>query len=851
MSSPLDPMARLFSGGRSLLGRLGGALLLPAAERGPSFSELFPQIQFSRLKKSDILTIPLQLLWLVFLIVSSSLRLRELRSLLRAVSSRFATHGKGIRSRVVRAASAIESKELSQRVDVATDRISQVMTDFLGTGNARLKRLALFLILISIFLLSVTTPFDLTGQITLLGLMVAAAVYIRNAPSPVFGLVLAFMSMVVSSRYIWWRLTDTLNWDNPVDLIWGLLLVLAECYAYVILMMSFLQTAWPLRRPVMPMSGDPDTWPAVDVYVTTYNEPLDVVRLTVMAARELDWPADKLRVYLLDDGRREEFRAFASEVGVEYIARTDNRHAKAGNLNNALTKTKGEFVAQFDCDHVPTRAFLQMTMGWFQKDPNLSLVQTPHHFYSADPFERNLGQFKSMPNEGHLFYGLIQPGNDLWNSAFFCGSCAVLRKSALEKVGGFATDTVTEDAHTSLQMHKQGYRSAYIGLPLAAGLATDSISSHVGQRIRWGRGMAQIFRLDNPFLAKGLTVMQKIGYASAMLHFFSGGPRLIFLTAPLAFLVFHSYMIFSPALTIAVFVIPHLVLAVLATNRSQAKFRNAFWGEVHETVLSWYVAKPTTMALINPKAGKFNVTVKGGMLDQSAMDWKVATPFLVLLALNLLGIVFGIWRIWFGEGGEMGTIALNLFWAAYNVVMLGACLAVSQDGLQLRKKHRVALVMPAILRLKNGKSYRCRTSDFSEGGISLAMDEKLPESSGKEVVVSLWRGENEYSFNATIVARFGNKIGLQWSSLSVEEQAMLGQCTFGRSDAWLDWHDRASVKGPLASLWSVLETSMIGAIRFMDGLRKLYPRWAILADIKTRFLMALAVLMPKTPSRFQ
>ncbi|RAF92882.1 UDP-forming cellulose synthase catalytic subunit, partial [Burkholderia multivorans] len=218
------------------------------------------------------------------------------------------------------------------------------------------------------------------------------------------------------------------------------------------------------------------------------------VKPTVFAAQSVDWPTDKLRVYLLDDGRRPEFAAFARDAGIGYLTRDDNLHAKAGNINRALPKTHGEYIAIFDCDHVPTRSFLQTTMGEFLRDPKCALVQTPHHFFSPDPFERNLGTFREVPNEGNLFYGLVQSGNDLWNAAFFCGSCAVLKRSALEEVGGVAVETVTEDAHTALKLHRRGYTSAYLPTVQAAGLATESLAGHVKQRTRWARGMAQIFR---------------------------------------------------------------------------------------------------------------------------------------------------------------------------------------------------------------------------------------------------------------------------------------------------------------------------------------------------------------------
>ena len=214
---------------------------------------------------------------------------------------------------------------------------------------------------------------------------------------------------------------------------------------------------------------------------------------------------------------------------------------------------EGEFVAIFDCDHIPTRSFLQVSIGWFLRDPKLAMLQTPHVFFSPDPFEKNLGTFRTTPNEGELFYGLIQDGNDLWNATFFCGSCAVLRRAPLLEVGGIAVETVTEDAHTALKMNRAGYNTAYLAIPQAAGLATESLSGHIGQRIRWARGMAQICRVDNPLFGPGLKLGQRLCYLNAMLHFFYGLPRLIFLTAPLAFLLFDIQIFEASALMITAY----------------------------------------------------------------------------------------------------------------------------------------------------------------------------------------------------------------------------------------------------------------------------------------------------------
>ena len=300
----------------------------------------------------------------------------------------------------------------------------------------------------------------------------------------------------------------------------------------------------------------------------------------------MDWPSEKFKVYSLDDGRREEFRRFAAAAGCGYVIRDNNRHAKAGNINQALPTTTGEFIAIFDCDHIPTRSFLQITMGWFLKDQRMGMLQTPHHFYSPDPFEKNLGQFRKMPNEGELFYGIVQDGNDFWNATFFCGSCAVLRRSALLEIGGVAVKTVTENCHTALRLHTRKWNTAYINIPQGAGLATESLSSHIGQRIRWAWGMVQILRLENPLFNRKLALAQRFCYFNACSHFLYALPRLIFLTAPLVYLLFGWVTIYGYAWAIFAYAMPHIFLAQITNSREQGHCRLSFWNEIYEAVLA-------------------------------------------------------------------------------------------------------------------------------------------------------------------------------------------------------------------------------------------------------------------------
>lgn len=655
--------------------------------------------------------------------------------------------------------------------------------------------------------LLVSVPLALEEQALFASGCFIAALLLRRLPGRLPVIVLILLSLLASLRYLYWRLTSTLGFETPLEMVLGYGLVAAELYALAVLLFGYLQTVWPLRRTPVPLPPDPAAWPTVDVFIPTYNEALSIVKLSILAAQAIDWPRDKLRVHVLDDGRREDFRHFCATAGVSYLVRENNEHAKAGNLNAALKVTDGEYIAIFDADHVPTRSFLQVCLGWFLRDPQLAMLQTPHFFFSPDPFEKNLKTFRTVPNEGELFYGLVQDGNDLWNATFFCGSCAVIRRTMLEEVGGVATETVTEDAHTALKLNRLGYNTAYLGIPQAAGLATESLSRHIAQRIRWARGMAQIFRMDNPLLGRGLALGQRLCYLNAMLHFFYGLPRLVFLTAPLAYLLFSAQIFHAPALLITCYVLPHVLHSNLTNSRIQGEFRHSFWNEVYETVLAWYILRPTLLALINPRLGKFNVTDKGGIIARDYFDWELARPYIALLVLNLLGLGVGIGRLLFGDPEAMTTVAINLAWTLYNLVIASAAVAVASETRQVRAEPRVAATLPAGLVLADGSRLECITLDFSQSGIGLKLPEGLHLPEGSAVEVELSRNGRSRRFPATVAFTRAGAVGTRFAELSVTEQRELVRMTFSRADLWAEaWGNHR----PDSLLGSLREVSLIG-----------------------------------------
>ncbi len=740
----------------------------------------YPHVNFERLGLADLIRIVLQSIFLAFILVfdrSRFLRRNPVSRLIRSILHGLEKTGEAIGSVGTRFLSGIgsQSYETAQRL---TDRV--VSNKF----QTLLIRLAL-VIAGALALLCITQPFDIRGQVIFLSIVLFSAWVFTHIKARITLMVLFVISVTVSGRYLWWRCTSTIRPDSGIELFLALMLLAAEIYAFIVMVLGYFQVCWVLDRKPAPLPADRNTWPTVDIFIPTYNESLEVIKPTVFAALNLDWPQDKLRVHLLDDGSRDAFAVFAQSVGVNYIKRIEHNHAKAGNINHALGLTSGEFIVIFDCDHVPSCDFLTSTVGWLVADKKIALVQTPHHFYSPDPFEKNLHLEKAMPIENSLFHDFIQKGNDTWNAVMFCGSSAVMRRSALMQIGGIAVETVTEDAHTSLKLNRLGWKSAFISRPLASGLSTESLSAHIGQRIRWARGMIQIFRLDNPLIGKGLSLAQRLCFFNAMVHFLHGLPRLIFLVAPLPYMFADIYVIYATAAAIFAYVIPHMVHAAITNQILQRGYRYPFLSGVYEAVLSWYILLPTTVALIFPHKGKFNVTAKGMTIDNKYVDWSISKPILVLIALNLAGLAVGIYKAATAADSQVSTLIINIGWIVYNLMVLGAAFAVAVEEVQKHRLPRITLKTPVELTLSDGTVLPAQLQEYSQTDVRIRMTEGFERINAEDdIFVSMTTRGQTYRFKSTVLGLENDCLEAQLVFADSQEEIAFNRCTFAREGMW-------------------------------------------------------------------
>jgi len=509
------------------------------------------------------------------------------------------------------------------------------------------------------------------------------------------------LSTAIVMRYFFWRTANTLPPLNDwVDFIPGVLLYIGEIYSTVMLCISLFVVADPLERKPPPQLRDEDL-PTVDIFIPTYNEDPELLAMTVVGAVGLDYPKEKFKVFILDDGgtdqkcnqdnpakareaknRRAQLKALAAELGAGYYTRARNEHAKAGNMNNALGQTEGELIVVFDADHVPMKEFLRETVGYFREDPRLFLCQTPHFFSNPDPLEKNLETFARMPSENEMFYGIIQKGLDKWNGAFFCGSAALVRRAALNEVGGFSGITITEDCETALDLHSRGWNSCYIDKPMISGLQPETFASFIGQRSRWARGMFQIFLLKNPIFKRGLSVAQKICYLSSMTYWFFPIFRLPFLVSPLLYIWFSMKIYLANAQEFFAYTMIYMIGSMMTQSYLYGAVRWTWVSELYEYVQTVYLSRGLISVILNPRKPTFNVTDKGMSLEKDHLS-ELAIPYFLLFGLFGVSMIVCLYRL-FVEPDANELLVVVGMWNLFNLLLSGAALGVVTERRTVR-----------------------------------------------------------------------------------------------------------------------------------------------------------------------
>ncbi len=375
--------------------------------------------------------------------------------------------------------------------------------------------------------------------------------------------------------------------------------------------------------------------PRIAVLIPTYNEPVEVLMPTVAASIAL---APAHETWVLDDGHRDEVRRLAERLGARYLTRPDNAHAKAGNLNHALSVIEADLVAILDADHVPTADFLGATLPYFE-DPDVAFVQTPQDFYNLDSFEHQRAGDGHVFNEESVFYRVIAPAKNRWQAPFWCGTCALVRTAAIRSVGGVATESVTEDIHTTIRMFRLGWKGVYHNSVLARGLAPDDAASYLLQRNRWALGAMQVLRVENPLLGPGLTFTQRLAFMTTLYGWFDSWRTFAYMVLPLLVVATGAVPILAPGEVFAPFFVATLAIQFVGLRLLARGHYPPVLSVLFE-VLRMPAILPATLAIVAPGRNRpFRVTPKGRQADGRT---RVPVPRLhsILAAASAIGMVW-------------------------------------------------------------------------------------------------------------------------------------------------------------------------------------------------------------------
>ncbi len=530
------------------------------------------------------------------------------------------------------------------------------------------------------------------------------------------------VTILVALRYAWWRATDTLA---PVGLTVDFL-ASGSLFAFEMAALTSSISANLMMSRIRDRSAEasanedwwaPDTAPRVSVLIATYNEDLEVLERTIVGSLAIDYP--NFEVMVLDDGKRDWLRQFCKERGARYITRPDNKGAKAGNINHALQALEAEgppaFFAVLDADFVPHRNFLRRTLALFH-DPKTGIVQTPQHFFNADPMQHNLGLSRSYPDEQRFFFDHMQPARDAWGLAICCGTSSVVRWKAVSELGGLPTDSITEDYLLTLALQEHGWETHYLNESLTEGLAPEGLKEYITQRARWSLGLMQIARSRyGPFGRNTLRFRDRWSVLDSAFYWLTTFPfRTAAFIYPLLYWFCNVTVVDAEMPDVLSYFGVYFLWTVMAYNILAPGTLMPLLKDVSQHLGAIQITNAAVTGLLFPKGHLFSVTAKGGDRSLIQVQWQLMAPYIVLLVLTVTGLVIGIFWDRFAFFDVGGGKSVVLFWTIYNLFSLVFILIACVE-LPRRERHVADQPLRAIFAAEGDTPRRVWIASLTQG----------------------------------------------------------------------------------------------------------------------------------------
>ncbi len=542
--------------------------------------------------------------------------------------------------------------------------------------------------------------------------------------------ILYCLAIILSAIYLIWRIGWTIPWEQRFwVLLYAIVLwvceVISNLTAYITIIFRMLP---PKKKMQMDLHHVLDTWqvPDVDVLIATHNEDRELLEKTVNGATYMNYPKDKLHIYICDDGNRSEIKDLADQYGVGYIGLENNHEAKSGNLNHALSLLTSPLFVDFDSDMIPYTNFLQETVPYFQQnwldyknDPDntqpLGYVQTPQSFYENDIFQYNLFSERIVANEQDFFSRDVNVLYGQHGYTIFTGSNALFLRQAVDKVGGFPTKTLTEDFELGARVNIAGYSSFSTTEPQSAGTTPLDLKGVIKQRSRWGRGVIQSCRNLHIFLNSKIAWTHKVILANAYFYWWSFFRRLIYIAAPILFAVWKIQVVDTNFWLLLLMWAPGYALLHTVLGDSSSRIRNERWGEVQETFFAPYLFLPVILQTMHIKKHSFQVTQKS--YQRNWLDRVYLLPHLAMWLLTTYAIIkfnYGKW------GSEILYGAVITFWLLMHWINLSFAVFIAMGRQVFRQQTRFPRKIAGTIK----GAGEMETIDISDTGLSFQLRDK-------------------------------------------------------------------------------------------------------------------------------
>lgn len=590
--------------------------------------------------------------------------------------------------------------------------------------------------------------------------------------------ILTIVTVIYMCVYLVWRAFFTLPGYEKYGLfafIFGIALLAAEAISFFEAFSSY-HSINRIVEPEMPQIPI-DWYPDVDVFIATHNEDEDILFKTANACMYMDYPdKSKVHIYICDDGNRSSVKNLADNLGVNYIGLANNTEAKAGNLNNAMSKTNSPLIVTFDADMIPNSEFLMETVpyfflpkmkkdekgNWVKKaeneiDPNekIGFIQTPQTFYNADLFQYNLYNEGKIPNEQDYFFRLVNVGRNKSNAPIYAGSNTVISREALEEVGGICTGTITEDFETGLLIEAKGYTCYAIDKLLAKGLSPITISALIKQRERWARGCVYSLKRRHLLLSPKYSLKLKVAYMSCRMYWGSFLRRFIYMLSPIVYVLLGLPVVITDLMGLLTVWLPAYALYAITLRSVTGNMRTSRWSNIIDTIMFPYLILPVLAETFHIHMNKFNVTSKKREYNNG--EKILMLPHIVLLILSVVALCFSAKDLILH--GTLGSIII-IYWLLVNA----SSLLIAAFFMLGRKNERNAerfMAMVSVEAQIEDNRYKFQTMDISEGGFSAISNDSIFMPKDKKCIVELTDRDYKSKFTAKIVSVIEAK-GLGW-----------------------------------------------------------------------------------------